>query len=58
MKKILALVLVFGFSLVHAESVMKAVCHDVNGKQVCKKVKTHKKVEGTKVPDAPPKKKK
>jgi hypothetical protein len=37
---------------------MRAVCHEVKGKQVCKSVKVHKKVEGTKVPDAPLKKKK
>lgn len=29
---------------------MKKVCHDEKGKQVCKTVKVHKKLEGTKVP--------
>jgi hypothetical protein len=38
----------------HAEAVMKKVCHEVNGKQVCKNVKVHKKVEGTKVPQKEP----
>ena len=38
----------------HAEAVMKIVCHEVNGKQVCKYVKVHKKVEGTKVPQKAP----
>ena len=38
----------------HAEAVMKKVCHEVNGKQVCKNVKVHKKVEGTKVPQKAP----
>jgi hypothetical protein len=43
---------------VHAEAVVKKVCHDVKGKQVCKNIKTHKKVEGTAIPEAPAKKKK
>jgi len=38
----------------HAEAVMKKVCHEVNGKQVCKNVKVHKQVEGTKVPQKAP----
>lgn len=29
---------------------MKKVCHDEKGKQVCKTIKVHKKLEGTKVP--------
>jgi uncharacterized protein YcfJ len=43
---------------VYAEAVAKKVCHEdaKTKKQVCKTVKTHKKVEGTKVPDAPAKK--
>jgi hypothetical protein len=40
----------------HAEAEVKKVCHEVNGKQVCKNVKVHKKVEGTKVPEKPAKK--
>ena len=40
-----------------AEAVVKKVCHTdpKTKKEMCKNVKTHKKVEGTKVPD--PKKK-
>jgi transcriptional regulator of nitric oxide reductase len=38
----------------HAEAEVKKVCHDVNGKQVCKNVKVHKKVEGTPVPEKAP----
>jgi uncharacterized protein YcfJ len=42
----------------HAEAVMQKVCHeDVKTKrEVCKTIKTHKKVEGTPVPEAPAKK--
>jgi hypothetical protein len=39
-----------------AEAEIKKVCHEVNGKQVCKNVKVHKKVEGTKVPEKTAKK--
>jgi hypothetical protein len=35
----------------------KKVCHEKNGKQVCKIIKVHKKLDGTKVPEAPKKKK-
>jgi len=43
----------------NAEAVMQKVCHeDAKGKQICKTIKTHKKVEGTVVPEAPAKKKK
>jgi len=43
----------------NAEAVMQKVCHDdAKGRPVCKTIKTHKKVEGTPVPDAPAKKKK
>ena len=37
-----------------AEAEVKKVCHEVNGKQVCKNVKVHKKVEGTPVPEKAP----
>lgn len=37
-----------------AEAEVKRVCHEVNGKQVCKNVKVHKKFEGTKVPEKAP----
>lgn len=39
-----------------AEAEVKRVCHEVNGKQVCKNVKVHKKVEGTPVPEKSAKK--
>jgi len=42
------------YELAHAEATMKAVCHEVKGKQVCKTIKTHKKVEGTPVPERAP----
>ena len=29
---------------------MKKVCHEEKGKQVCKEIKVHKKLEGTAVP--------
>jgi len=40
----------------HAEAVVKKVCHEdpKTKKEVCKNVKTHKKVEGTKVPEKAP----
>lgn len=57
MKQLLAIALAFGITAAHAEAVMQRVCHeDVKGKQVCKTIKTHKKVDGTPVPDAPAKK--
>jgi len=55
MKKILAILLAFGITSVYAEGTVQKVCHDQNGKQVCKNIKVHKKVEGTPVPDAPAK---
>ena len=64
MKHLIALVLVAFSSTVFAEAEIKEVCKDktdakgqvVQGKdgkpvQVCKKIKVHKKLEGTKVPD-------
>ena len=58
MRHIIALVLVAVVGTAHAEAEVKRVCHEVNGKQVCKNVKVHKKVEGTIVPEALVKKKK
>jgi hypothetical protein len=64
MKKFLIALNIIIWSLVayeaaHAEAVMQKVCHeDAKGKQVCKTIKTHKKVEGTVVPDSPAKKSK
>jgi hypothetical protein len=61
---ILALCLAFGAANVaYADAVVKEVCHDKvkdgkpvmdkDGKPVqeCKKIKTHKKLEGTEIPD-------
>lgn len=60
MKKLIALVLVAFATTAFAKAEVKTVCHEDSKtkKEVCKKVKTHKKVEGTKVPEkAPPKSK-
>lgn len=54
MKKLLAIVLALGVTSAFASAESKKVCHEVKGKQVCKIVKTHKKVEGTKVPEKAP----
>jgi hypothetical protein len=64
MKHLIAIALVAFSSTVFAEAQIKEVCKDktdakgqvVKGKdgkpvQVCKKIKVHKKLEGTKVPD-------
>lgn len=64
MKHLIAVILVAFSSTVFAEAEIKEVCKDktdakgqvVRGKdgkpvQVCKKIKVHKKLEGTKVPD-------
>jgi hypothetical protein len=52
MKQLLAIALAFGITAAHAEAVMQRVCHeDAKGKQVCKTIKTHKKVDGTPVPE-------
>jgi len=64
MKHLIAVVLVAFSSTVFAEAQVKEVCKDktdakgqvVRGKdgkpvQVCKKIKVHKKLEGTKVPE-------
>ena len=44
------------YEIAHAEAVMQKVCHkDAKTKQeVCKTIKTHKKVEGTVVPEKAP----
>ena len=54
----IAIVVLVAFTVpqARAEAEVKKVCHEVNGKQVCKNVKVHKKVEGTKVPEKPAKK--
>jgi hypothetical protein len=64
MKSLLAVLLIAFSSVAFAEAQTKEVCKDkktangqvVRGKdgkpiQVCKKIKVHKKYEGTKVPD-------
>jgi hypothetical protein len=44
----------------HAEAVVQKVCHEdaKTKREVCKTIKTHKKVEGTPVPEKAPAKKK
>jgi hypothetical protein len=56
MKQLIALALVAFVGLAHAEAVMQKVCHtdDKTKKEVCKTIKTHKKVEGTPVPEKAP----
>ena len=61
MKLILVAVCIVVFGIVthqyaYAEAVMQKVCHeDSKTKQeVCKTIKTHKKVEGTPVPEKAP----
>jgi hypothetical protein len=50
MKKLL--LITFSLLTLSAQAVtMEKVCHDVKGKQVCKTIKVHKKLEGTPVPD-------
>lgn len=60
MKKLLVLVALAFASTAFAGGEMKEVCTDVvkKGKTVqeCKKIKVHKKVEGTKVPETTKKK--
>ena len=58
MKYLIALLFTVGLGVAHAEAIMQKVCHeDAKTKhEVCKTIKTHKKVDGTPVPDAPAKK--
>jgi len=60
MKHVIALALVAFVSTAHAEAVMQKVCHEdaKTKREVCKTIKTHKKVEGTPVPDRAPSKSK
>ena len=60
MKHVIALALIAFVGTAHAEAVMQRVCHEdaKTKREVCKTIKTHKKVEGTVVPDAPAKKSK
>lgn len=64
MKKVLALLTIAFASTAFASGEVKEVCHDKVGKdgkvvlkdgkavQECKKIKVHKKLEGTKIEDA------
>ena len=54
MKKLLLIAtLLFAVSSVYAAAEVKEAClkNEKTGKEVCKKIKVHKKVEGEKVPD-------
>ena len=53
MKKLLLVAtLMFAFSTVYAAAEVKEACvkNEKTGKEVCKKIKVHKKLEGTAVP--------
>jgi hypothetical protein len=50
MRSLLITYLLLTANLSWAGGEMKKVCHDEKGKQVCKTIKVHKKLEGTKVP--------
>jgi len=56
MKHLIALALVAFVGTAQAEAVMQKVCHEDSKtkKEVCKTIKTHKKVEGTPVPEKAP----
>jgi hypothetical protein len=41
---------IFLITQVHAGGEMKKVCHQEKGKEVCKTIKVHKKLDGVKVP--------
>ena len=57
MKKILIISLMVTSTLSYAEGIIQKVCHEQNGKQICKNIKIHKKFDGTPIPAAPKKKK-
>ena len=56
MKHVIALALIAFVGATHAEAVMQRVCHEdaKTKREVCKTIKTHKKVEGTVVPEKAP----
>ena len=56
MKHVIALALIAFVGTAHAEAVMQRVCHEdaKTKREVCKTIKTHKKVEGTSVPEKAP----
>ena len=48
--KALVTLITFVLLMAFAGGEMKKVCHQEKGKEVCKTIKVHKKLEGTKVP--------
>ena len=42
---------IVGYQYAHAAETEKVCIKDSKGKEVCKQVKVHKKLEGTKVPE-------
>jgi hypothetical protein len=51
-KLLLAIAIMFSLTTVYAAETKKAcVKNDKTGKEVCKEIKVHKKLEGTPVPD-------
>lgn len=50
-KSLFALVLMFAISSCYAAETEKVCIKNSQGKEVCKQVKVHKKLEGTKVPE-------
>ena len=61
-KSLLIIALMLCVPSVYAEGIMEKACvtskdsKTGKDKEVCKQIKVHKKLEGTKVPDAPKKK--
>jgi hypothetical protein len=51
---VFAVLVAFSARPARAEAVVQKVCHEEKGKEVCKTIKTHKKVEGTPVPEKAP----
>jgi len=52
-KLLLAVAIMFSVSTIYAEAETKKACvkNEKTGKEVCKEIKVHKKLEGTAVPD-------
>jgi hypothetical protein len=51
MKKTLLIALMFAVTSVFAAETEKVCVKDSKGKEICKTIKVHKKLEGTKVPE-------
>ena len=51
---VFAVLVAFAARPAQAEAIMQKVCHEEKGRQICKVIKTHKKVEGTPVPEKAP----